>query len=468
MVMVVSLDSRVDKTWQYAASPVFLLALARFTKRLHHMGMHTTAPNFLPEVKAQYESLPYPPVDPQDERKRLQRTWLDCLPMLNHYCFGGRQTFSQGFRVLVAGGGTGDATIYLAEQLRHTSAEIVHLDLSSASIGIAQERARIRGLANIRWIQDSLLNIPALDLGQFDYINCVGVLHHLTDPDAGLRAIGSALKPDGAMGVMLYGAIGRLGIYHMQSALRLANQGCGEAEKIAQAKELLRDLPHSNWFRLAADLYGDTDSDAGIFDMLLHSQDRAYTVPELYAWLEDTHGYRLTFTDVNRGRFPYRPDLCLPLKAPQMRARLPHMSGREQATMAELLVGDITRHAFYLTHSERACAPYGDADFIPYFYHEPLQAAGLAALFAAKPALTLLEHRFIGMEAAVDAGRFSGFIFGFMDGQRTFGQIFDLVRALPQHRAAPPTNEALFADFRASFDLLNAIERILLRHVSCR
>ena len=30
--------------------------------------------NFLPQVKAQYEDLPYPPCDPQDEHKRLQRT----------------------------------------------------------------------------------------------------------------------------------------------------------------------------------------------------------------------------------------------------------------------------------------------------------------------------------------------------------------------------------------------------------
>ena len=40
-------------------------------------------------------------------------------------------------RALVAGGGTGDATIFLAEQLRHTDAQVVHLDMSSASIAIA-------------------------------------------------------------------------------------------------------------------------------------------------------------------------------------------------------------------------------------------------------------------------------------------------------------------------------------------
>ena len=70
------------------------------------------------QVRRQYEALPYPARNPADEQKRLVQTWLDDLPMVNHYGFAGRQSFGPGFRVLVAGGGTGDATIYLAEQLK--------------------------------------------------------------------------------------------------------------------------------------------------------------------------------------------------------------------------------------------------------------------------------------------------------------------------------------------------------------
>jgi ubiquinone/menaquinone biosynthesis C-methylase UbiE len=423
--------------------------------------MHT--PNYLPEVKAHYEHLPYPPVDPRDEHKRLARTWLEDLPMLTHYCFGGRARYDRRFRALVAGGGTGDATIFLAEQLRDTGARAVHLDLSSASIAIARERAAIRKLANIDWIEASLLDLPRLGLEKFDYINCSGVLHHLEDPDAGLRALVSVLKDDGAMGVMLYGAVGRTGVYHMQNLLRYANQGCAEAEKIAQARELLHGLPESNWYRKAGDLYNDKDTDAGIYDSLLHSRDRAYTVPELYAWLEDQHGFRITFSDVHRGRFPYQPELTLPLEATQLRARLPAMAARDRQAMSELLVGDLTRHLFYLTRVPAATAPYGDVDYVPFFFHENLSAAGLAGMFAAKDKPTILRHQFLGLTAAVDAGRYSGHIFGFIDGQRSFRQIFDLVRAHPANRTAPPDDATLFADFKASFDLLNAIERLLLR-----
>ena len=99
--------------------------------------------NYLPQVKSQYESLPYPPCNPEDDRKRLVLTWPEDLPMSNHDCFAGKQSFTHHFRALVAGGGTGDATIFLAEQLRATNAEIVHLDMGHASTALARQRARM-------------------------------------------------------------------------------------------------------------------------------------------------------------------------------------------------------------------------------------------------------------------------------------------------------------------------------------
>jgi SAM-dependent methyltransferase len=423
--------------------------------------------NYLPKVKAQYEELPYPPCDPRDEYKRLQRTWLESLPMINHYCFQGRQSFADHFRVLVAGGGTGDATIFLAEQLKSTNAQIVHLDLSEASIAIARERARIRKLSNIVWVQDSLLSLPELSLGKFDYINCVGVLHHLTDPDAGLRALRSVLKPDGALGLMVYGEIGRTGVYQMQRLLRLANQGCDEALKISNAKEVLAALPPSNWFGLAGELYYDRNNgDAGIYDLLLHSQDRAYTASQIGEWIVDQHGLHVIFSDVHRGRFPYLPHMTLGPDAHGMRARLPAMSERERQSMSELLIGDLILHSFYVTADAGAIAPYGQLDYVPFFYHEPLDAGTLQAMFAPKPGPTRLQHQFLGLTVDVDAGRYSGKILGLVDGKRSFGDIFSLLRADPANGPLPD-DAALFADLRPVYDTLNAIERLLLRHVSC-
>jgi hypothetical protein len=104
------------------------------------------------KVREQYELLPYPPANPEDERRRLVRTWLDDLPMINHYCFGGRQSFAGGFRALVAGGGTGDGTLFLAEQLRHTDARIVHHPSQGGShqVGLIAKRS-LRQSRHIWW-----------------------------------------------------------------------------------------------------------------------------------------------------------------------------------------------------------------------------------------------------------------------------------------------------------------------------
>ena len=427
--------------------------------------------NYLPKVKSQYESLPYPPCNPEDDRKRLVLTWLEDLPMINHYCFAGKQSFQNNFRALVAGGGTGDATIFLAEQLRATNAEIVHLDMSHASIALAQQRAKIRGLTNITWINDSLLNLPALGLGQFDYINCSGVLHHLADPDLGLRVLRSALKPDGAMGLMLYATTGRAGVYQMQALMRLVNnaqngQEVAEQRQIANTRELLGSLPPSNWFLRGEDLHHDHKmGDAGIYDLLLHSQDRSYSVGELFDWLGTQHGMHLSFSDVQRGRSPYLPHMVLGRKPPAMIASLRQLPLRQQYEMAELMIGNIITHSLYLTQDASCTAPYGDAAYIPFFYHEPLTGEIAAQVFDTHRGQPfMLVHQHSGMALTVNPGKYGVKILRLIDGQRSFGQIFDQFRADWRGQAAAPDNAVLFADFAESYETLNALERLLLKH----
>lgn len=427
--------------------------------------------NHLPKVKSQYEAMPYPPCNPQDDRKRLVMTWLEDLPMINHYCFAGKQSFQNKFRALVAGGGTGDATIFLAEQLRGTDAEIVHLDMSHASIVLAQERAKIRGLSNITWVHYSLLSLPALGLGQFDYINCSGVLHHLADPDLGLRVLLSALKPDGAIGLMVYGTTGRTGVYQMQSLMRMVNQSGTEREpddarKIANTRDLLGSLPASNWFKAGEGLFHDHKAgDAGIYDLLLHSQDRAYSVGELFDWLGGRHGRHLSFSDVQRGRSPYLPHMVLGARPPAMAAELRRLPLRQQYEMAELMIGNLITHSLYLTRDAACTAPYGDAAYIPFFYHEPLTGEIAAQVFASgKGQPFRLTHQHSGVSLMVNPGKYGAKILRLIDGQKSFGEIFDAFRAGWQGQAAAPDNAALFADFAESYDTLNALERLLLRH----
>lgn len=422
----------------------------------------------LPAVQDQYERYPYPLRDPAEEKTRIVRTWLDDLPMINQYCFGGRRRFDRGFRVLVAGGGTGDGTIYLAEQLRDTDAEIVHVDVSTASNRIARDRAAVRGLRNITWIDGSLLALSPRDLGVFDYINCCGVLHHLEDPEAGMNVLLPLRADGGAFGIMVYAQHGRTGIYQLQALLRLINAGLDDPErKLANAKELVPCLPRSNWFARAQDLYREhvIGGDAGMVDMLLHPRDRAYTVAEIYAWFEDRCGLSIQLTDVNRGPAAYMPRLLASPADSALWRDVDALPLRRQQEIAELFSGSIKMHVFYATAGPGTKAPYGDPDYVPFFFHEPVTGAELFDLITRhRDRPFVLSHSFSGITTRVDPGRFAKYVLKHIDGTRTFGQIFERVRGEPQCAGRPPGDGELFADFAGFFGVLHALDRLLLRH----
>lgn len=421
-------------------------------------------------VHAQYEALPYPERDPDEERTRLIGTWLDDLALLNHRCFRGRRDFTASFRVLVAGGGTGDGTIFLAEQLRGTAGRVVHLDISRASMEIAQRRAALRGLDNIDWVNAPIEAIGTLRLGKFDYINCAGVLHHLRDPETAFDGLLDALAPDGAVAVLLYGAYGRTGVYQLQQLLRLL--GCGEWERdrqIAVARALLAALPPTNWFRRGESLINDhlLGGDAGVFDLLLHSRDRAYTVAQIYDWFADRCGLHVQFSDVHRGELPYRPQHWLRGAHAQLLQIVADLPMRVQHAAAELIGGDLISHSFYLTRSADVTSPYGNADYVPFFINETHRASGpdLARLIEQhgnRP--FLLRHAQSGLEIVLDPGRYVRGIFELIDGSRTFGEIFEVVRRRSDANSQLPTDDALFAEFRPWYLALGSIERLLLRH----
>jgi SAM-dependent methyltransferase len=292
-------------------------------------------------VRDQYEDLPYPPRDPEDERRRLVTGSPSQIVEIDHYLHAGARDWREPFRVLVAGGGTGDALIMMAQQLADVGcpAEIHYLDLSAASRAIAEERARIRGLDGITFHTGSLLD--AANLGLFDYIDCCGVLHHLPDPSTGFRALASALAPDGGMGLMVYGELGRTGVYHAQEMLRMIARDGSNAERVATARRLVDSLPPTNWLRRNPAISDYRREDAALFDLLLHSRDRAYRVPELVAELRQAGLRPVAFIEPAL----YDPDTFV--RDTELRRRLAPLPWLERCAFAELLSGNLRKHTVY-------------------------------------------------------------------------------------------------------------------------
>ena len=308
------------------------------------------------KVREQYKSFPYPYRDPADEMKMLRVGSPSHIDEINHYIFAGRWDFSLPFRALIAGGGTGDGLIMLAQQLADANcpAEIVYLDLSQAAREIAEARARARGFKNIQFVAASLLD--AAQFGPFDYIDCCGVLHHLETPQAGFAALAQALNADGGAGIMVYGALGLTGVYPMQDMLReIAGDG-PYAERIELAKRLIAQLPPTNWLLQNKGVGDYKRSDAGLVDLLLHSRDKPYLVPEV-ARDVDAAGLRLvTFIE------PVRYDPFTLIDDPAVCARLEQLSWLDQCAFAELLSGDLLKHIFYCVRADNEAETIAEAE----------------------------------------------------------------------------------------------------------
>lgn len=416
-----------------------------------------TDPSPVDGVRAQYEELPYPSRDPRDEAIRLITGTPSHILEINHYLFSGRLNFTRPFRALVAGGGTGDACIMLAQQLadHRCPGEVVYLDLSTASREVCEGRAKVRGLRNIQFLTGSLLDLPGMNIGQFDYIDCTGVLHHLPDPSAGMKALASVLQPDGGIGVMLYGQYGRTGVYPLQEILRtLAPKSMATEDRIAMAKRLIRFLPTTNLFRRNPYLNDHvTGGDAGLYDLLLHSIDRAYTVPEIGTLASDAGLRVVAFLE------PVRYEPATYMSDPVIARQASSLPLLERAAFAERLSGNLRTHVFYATRAgfDTVARPE-DTSAIPVL--RDMDAAKLAAgLQPGAPLVANLD----GFPWRAQLPALAPRIISQFDGRRTVAEIYTSLGAQGGPGGGLPQWEDFYTQFEDLYVKLNGVNHLLLR-----
>jgi len=157
------------------------------------------------------------------------------------------------FRLLDAGCGTGEMTVAVA--LQFPQAKIVGLDLSAESLRQARTLAQRLGASNISFIQNDLMS-ESFEEEPFDYIFCIGVLHHLASPQTGLRHLAGMLSQSGRMLIYLYGELGRHDLSLKRELLSLLEKDSGNIEsKLEMIKRLrLYEFPRSGPISLMKEL----------------------------------------------------------------------------------------------------------------------------------------------------------------------------------------------------------------------
>ena len=399
----------------------------------------------------QYEAFPYPRREPRDEAKRLIVGSPGHLREIDYWVFGARRPASRPLRALIAGGGTGDATIMLAQQMAREgrAGSVTWLDRSAASLKIAQGRATVRGLANIVWEQRSLLDLVGSGLGPFDYIDCCGVLHHLPDPAEGLRALLSVLAPGGGLGLMVYAPHGRTGVYMLQDALRLlAPAHDPPAARLDVAKRVMRHLPETAWLRRNGFLDDHVNGgDAGLYDLLLNPRDRAFSVRELHALLA-AEGLA-----VSCWVEPARYDPIPMLPDPRLRARVETLEPIDRAALAEALTGNVSAHIVYCVRRDERVerADFMDAAVVPVTREIP--GPDLASSIQPDGTITVAYD---GLRLPLALPPLAAAILRLVDGRRSVGEI---AAALAERGTGA---DAFERAWRATFSALEGINRLLL------
>ena len=240
-----------------------------------------------PAVSAFYDRFPYPG-DPLQDGPPPGYNWRWCVDSAWAFVRGAlpADPASRQWRILDAGCGTGVSTDYLCHL--NPGSSVLAVDISSGTLEVARERCRRSGAAQqagaLRIEQRSLLDLAGE--GPFDYINSVGVLHHLKQPEAGLASLAGCLAPAGLLHLFLYADGGRWEIHRTQEALQLLQVGTG-GEALKLGRELLATLPETNRLRRHHEQRWalDTAADANFADMYLHPQECSYNLKRLMAFV---------------------------------------------------------------------------------------------------------------------------------------------------------------------------------------
>jgi SAM-dependent methyltransferase len=297
------------------------------------------------QVQDFYDRYPYPP--PVESLDQYRRAWADQRKRrADYHLFWPDKAYKENYSVLVAGCGTSQAAKHA---LRWPEAQVIGIDVSATSVRCTEELKRKYTLTNLHVYQ--LPIDRATDLKTtFDQIVCTGVLHHLADPDDGLAALRGLLKPAGAMHLMVYAPYGRSGIYMLQDfcrrvGIRATDEGIGDL--IAA----LRDLPPGHPLETLLRKAPDFQQEAAVADALLHPQDRAYSVPQLFDFVARAG---LTF-----GRWvkqaPYSGQCGVLARLPQA-LRMAELSLPDQFAAVELFRGTMVRHSVIVHRDDNARA----------------------------------------------------------------------------------------------------------------
>jgi len=406
--------------------------------------MNNQMPDASEKVRAFYERTPYPtPFTTLDEHRSLYKN--PDLRRAQFHLLWPTKPMRNDQEILIAGCGTSQAARYA---MREPDARVTAIDISDISLRYTRELKEKYSLENLEIQHLALEDVAALGRC-FDQIVC-GVLHHLPDPNIGLRALRDVLARDGAMNLMVNAPYGRAGIYMMQEYCRLLNVSSSD-EDLRDLSATLRALPPHH--PLSGMLCGakDFQHPEALADALLHPLDRAYPVPQLYDWLERC--------GVSFGRWVeqacYSPQ-CGTIGMTPHAHRLVGLPLKSQHAAVELFRGTMVRHKFIAYRDDREGATQ-PISFVGEHWRNyvPIRLPWTVTIRERLPQCSvavLINRAHPFTDIILSITKCEDRLLGAIDGKRTLGEILRAVGYDCDERAALNFFERLWQYDQVVFD----------------
>jgi SAM-dependent methyltransferase len=177
--------------------------------------------------------------------------------------------------ILIAGCGTGEQSINTAQTFPQS--KVLAIDISRTSLAYARRKTRELGIRNIEYAQADILKLGALDR-RFDFIESVGVLHHMSDPQAGWRALLPLLRPGGVMRIALYSELARRPLDPARALIAERGYRPTADDIRAWRQELIQRnevVPSSDFFSISS-----------CRDLCFHVMEHRFTLPKIKHFLD--------------------------------------------------------------------------------------------------------------------------------------------------------------------------------------
>ena len=298
--------------------------------------MQAQASDIVEKIRQQFDSAPYPRI-PVDESPKGNPNILYIHNLVTAYYLRNQKVIdTKGKVILDAGCGSGYKSLVLAEA--NPGAKIVGVDISEASVKLAEQRLQYHGFDNVEFHVSFLEDLPKLGI-KFDYINCDDVLYLLPDAVAGLQAMKSVLQPEGIIRVNLHSSLQRANFFRAQNLFKFMGLMDDNPEdiEIGIVEEIMNAL--KDVVLLKAQTWSSEYKEDSAKDVILANQllvgDKGATIPEFFSLLKAAN---LEFINMVNWR---EWDLIKLFKEPDdlpafLGMSLPELSAEEKLNLFEL------------------------------------------------------------------------------------------------------------------------------------